>query len=51
MLACRARGLGTAWTTLHLRYETEIAGLLGLPDERRYPSAPLRAGRWRTRCT
>src|SRR6202161_625078 len=26
MLACRARGLGTAWTTLHLQYETEIAG-------------------------
>ena len=33
MLACRARGLGTAWTTLHLRYETEIASLLGLPDD------------------
>ena len=33
MLACRARGLGTAWTTLHLQYETEIAGLLGLPDD------------------
>ncbi len=33
MLACRARGLGTAWTTLHLRYETEIAELLGLPDD------------------
>jgi nitroreductase len=33
MLACRARGLGTAWTTLHLRYETEIAALLGLPDD------------------
>jgi nitroreductase len=32
MLACRARGLGTAWTTLHLRYETEIAALLGLPE-------------------
>ena len=32
MLACRARGLGTAWTTLHLQYETEIAALLGLPD-------------------
>ena len=23
MLACRARGLGTAWTTLHLQYETD----------------------------
>jgi nitroreductase len=33
MLACRARGLGTAWTTLHLKYEKEIAGLLGLPDD------------------
>jgi nitroreductase len=33
MLAGRARGLGTAWTTLHLQYETEIAGLLGLPDD------------------
>jgi nitroreductase len=33
MLACRARGLGTAWTTLHLRYEKEIAGLLGLPED------------------
>ena len=27
------QGLGTAWTTLHLRYETEIAALLGLPDD------------------
>ncbi|GAA1696570.1 nitroreductase family protein [Fodinicola feengrottensis] len=32
MLAARTRGLGTAWTTLHLSYETEIAALLGLPD-------------------
>lgn len=32
MLAARARGLGTAWTTLHLVYEREIAALLGLPD-------------------
>jgi nitroreductase len=31
MLAARARGLGTAWTDLHLRYETEIAEILGLP--------------------
>jgi nitroreductase len=31
MLAARARGLGTAWTTLHLRYEAEIAELLGIP--------------------
>jgi len=32
MLAARSRGLGTCWTTLHLRYEREIADLLGLPD-------------------
>jgi len=32
-LAARARGLGSAWTTLHLRYEKEIAELLGLPPE------------------
>ena len=32
MLALRARGLGTAWTTLHLNYEQEVAALLGLPD-------------------
>lgn len=31
-LAARARGLGTAWTTLHLQYEGEVAELLGLPD-------------------
>lgn len=32
MLALRARGLGSAWTTLHLKYEREIAELLGIPD-------------------
>jgi nitroreductase len=32
MLALRARGLGSAWTTLHLRHEQEAAALLGLPD-------------------
>lgn len=31
MLALRARGLGSVWTTLHLRYEREAATLLGLP--------------------
>jgi nitroreductase len=30
-LAARARGLGTAWTTLHLAYEREIGELLGIP--------------------
>ena len=32
MLALRARGLGSAWTALHLRYEKEAATLLGIPD-------------------
>lgn len=32
MLAARTRGLGTAWTTLHLAYEREAAEVLGLPD-------------------
>lgn len=32
MLAARARGLGTAWTTLHLNYEQEVADVLGLPE-------------------
>jgi nitroreductase len=31
MLAARARGLGTAWTTFHLRYEREAAELLNIP--------------------
>jgi nitroreductase len=31
MLAARSRGLGTAWTTLHLTYEAEAADLLGIP--------------------
>lgn len=31
MLALRSRGLGTAWTTLHLVYEREVAQLLGIP--------------------
>jgi nitroreductase len=31
MLAARARGLGTAWTTLHLQREADVAELLGLP--------------------
>lgn len=32
MLALRSRNIGAAWTTLHLAYEKEIAGLLGIPD-------------------
>ena len=30
-LALRARGLGTTWTTLHLKYEKEVAAVLDLP--------------------
>ncbi|MBD0339066.1 MAG: nitroreductase family protein [Thermoleophilia bacterium] len=33
MLAARARGLGTAWTTFHLAYEREAAELLGIPHD------------------
>ena len=32
MLALRSRGLGSAWTTLHLMYEAEAATLLGIPE-------------------
>ena len=31
-LALRARGLGSAWTTLHLGRAREVADLLGIPD-------------------
>ena len=33
MLAARARGLGTAWTTIHLFFEREVSELLGIPAE------------------
>jgi nitroreductase len=33
MLAARARGLGTAWTSMHLAREQEVADLLGIPFE------------------
>ena len=32
MLALRARGIGAAWTTLHLSYEKECNEILGIPD-------------------
>jgi len=32
-LAARSRGLGTAWTTLHLAREAEVAEILELPDK------------------
>jgi len=33
MLAARARGLGTAWTDLHLRHAQQVAEVLSLPDD------------------
>jgi nitroreductase len=33
MLALRSRGLGTAWTTIHLFQEQGISELLGIPDD------------------
>jgi nitroreductase len=34
MLAARARGLGTSWTTLHLMQEKAVADLIGIPYEK-----------------
>jgi nitroreductase len=34
MLAARARGLGTAWTSMHRAREQDVAGILGIPYER-----------------
>jgi nitroreductase len=34
MLAARARGIGTAWTTLHLAYEKDAADILGIPFDK-----------------
>ena len=33
MLAARERGLGTCWTTLHLKFEEEVADILSIPFE------------------
>jgi nitroreductase len=35
ILALRSRGLGSAWTTVHLHREREMAELLGIPFEQR----------------
>jgi nitroreductase len=34
LLALRSRGLGSAWTTMHLALEQEAAEILGIPYER-----------------
>jgi nitroreductase len=43
MLALRARGLGSAWTTIHLYREQEMADLLGIPypDQRQAGMFPI----------
>jgi nitroreductase len=33
MLALRSRGMGSAWTTIHLHQEAQMAELLGIPPE------------------
>ena len=33
MVALRARGLGSTWTTLHLVHEAEAAAALGIPPD------------------
>jgi nitroreductase len=43
-LAARARGLGTVYTTLHLRYEEEVARELGIPYDRYTQAALLPVG-------
>ncbi len=44
MLALRSRRLASAWTTLHLQYEKEIAELLGIPPN--YTQAALLPIAW-----
>lgn len=44
MLAARARGLGTAWTTLHLKYEREVAEILGIPFDQVTQAALITVG-------
>jgi nitroreductase len=44
MLAARDRGVVGSWTTLHLRYEREVAELLGIPHERYTQAALLAMG-------
>lgn len=34
MLAARARGLGTCWTTVHLMLEQQVADVLGIPFDK-----------------
>ena len=44
MLALRERGLGSAWTSLHLQNEREVAELLGIPLRPLQPGGPVPGG-------
>ena len=44
MLAARARGLGTCWTTLHLMQEQAVAEIVGIPVRQRAAAVPQPAG-------
>lgn len=44
MLAARLRGLGSAYTTLHLKYEEEVAREVSIPYERYTQAALLPVG-------
>ena len=44
MLAARERGLGTAWTTIHLMKEKEAAEILGIPFEEYTQTALITVG-------
>jgi nitroreductase len=44
LLAARDRGLVGAWTSLHLKYEREVAEYLGIPYERYTQAALLTLG-------
>ncbi|MEM7094952.1 MAG: nitroreductase family protein [Actinomycetota bacterium] len=44
MLAARERGLGTAWTTIHLMFEEQAAEILGIPFDQVQQCALITAG-------
>ena len=44
MLAARARGLGTCWTSLHLMQEQAVAEIVGIPFDKRAAAVPQPAG-------
>jgi nitroreductase len=44
MLAARDRGLVGAWTTFHLKFEQDVAELLGIPYERYTQAAMITVG-------